>query len=460
MIDKAYLAEAFKQLDLLNEEDYNLSTDSSAIEDAIDMLDKNDKIMSMDIIDDEADNEEELQDSYNGKVILDCCVCHSKLYKDKEDVVIDDETNLANVGEECPFCYTNDGYYVIGQVAPFNDEEPEIEETEEEVIETEEPVEGEEIEESLNESDDERNKLKLLDTRELGELPRDFVYTNNGFFDLEKNLQSNQHIYGTWVGFEHKGSRVDTKMKKMLPDVVEDIVLPAMARYLNVSENQIEVEDRRNSTDMFRLYYISEVNNESLDESIENATIDTEDETITMTSKEDGGVSVETSPKECCEDDEMLVPLEPEVEQEIEMNEPEQEPDDEVDVPIDDFDEETFDELGESFLKNTYDNVVSYKTESIKEQDGNKLVVEGSIKFNSGNTKKTTFIFEAKDITKTGRVRFIGENCQLSRGKKSFTVAGKVNEGKFISESLNYNYRAKDVNGKSARMYGTVRTNK
>lgn len=461
MIDKAYLAEAFKQLDLLNEEDYNLSTDSSAIEDAIDMLDKNDKIMSMDIIDDEADNEEELKDSYNGKVILDCCVCHSKLYKDKEDVIIDDETDLANVGEECPFCYTNDGYYVIGQVAPFNDEEPEVEETEEEVIETEEPVEEEEeIEESLNESDDEINKLKFLDTKELGELPRDFVYTNNGFFDLEKNLQSNQHIYGTWVGFEHKGSRVDTKMRKMLPDVVEDIALPAMARYLNVSENKIEVEDRRNSTDMFRLYYISGVNNESLDESIENATIDTEDETITMTSKEDGGVSVETSPKECCDDDEVLVPLEPEVEQEIEMNEPEQEIDDEVDVPIDDFDEETFDELGESFLKNTYDNVVSYKTESIKEQDGNRLVVEGLIKFNSGNTKKTTFIFEAKDITKTGRVRFIGENCQLSRGKKSFTVAGKVNEGKFISESLNYNYRAKDVNGKSARMYGTVRTNK
>lgn len=400
MIDKAYLAEAFKQLDLLNEEDYNLSTDSSAIEDAIDMLDKNDKIMSMDIIDDEADNEEELQDSYNGKVILDCCVCHSKLYKDKEDVVIDDETNLANVGEECPFCYTNDGYYVIGQVAPFNDEEPEVEETEEEVIETEEPVEEEEIEESLDES----NRKPGFENMSMKDL----------YYYYRDNIDPDE--YPTFLHW------------------AETIVTPTN------SEND-ETE-------------------ESLDESIENATIDTEDETITMTSKEDGGVSVETSPKECCDDDEMLVPLEPEVEQEIEMNEPEQEPDDEVDVPIDDFDEETFDELGESFLKNTYDNVVSYKTESIKEQDGNKLVVEGLIKFNSGNTKKTTFIFEAKDITRTGRVRFIGENCQLSRGKKSFTVAGKVNEGKFISESLNYNYRAKDVNGKSARMYGTVRTNK
>ena len=130
-------------------------------------------------------------------------------------------------------------------------------------------------------------------------------------------------------------------------------------------------------------------------------------------------------------------------------------------MPIDEFDEETFDELGESFLKNTYENVKGYKTESIKEQDGNKLVVEGLITFSSGKVKKTSFIFEAKDITKSGKVRFIGENCQLSRGKKSFTVAGKVQEGKFISESLNYNYRAKDAkSGKSTRMYGTVRTNK
>lgn len=431
MIDKAYLAEAFKQLDLLNEEDYNLSTDSSAIEDAIDMLDKNDKIMSMDIIDDEADNEEELQDSYNGKVILDCCVCHSKLYKDKEDVIIDNETDLANVGEECPFCYTNDGYYIIGQVAPFNDEEPEIEGTEEEVIETEEPIEEEEIEESLDES-----------IRKGLELKEGFMGQTLGDFLSDWNNAGNISI---WCYDETADAPIFEGDVSDIPD-----------KYLNAQFDDFDTEGRL----YVNISDIDEDFEESLDESIENATIDTEDETITMTSKEDGGVSVETSPKECCEDDEVLVPLEPEVEQEIEMNEPEQEIDDEVDVPIDDFDEETFDELGESFLKNTYDNVVSYKTESIKEQDGNKLIVEGLIKFNSGNTKKTTFIFEAKDITKTGRVRFIGENCQLSRGKKSFTVAGKVNEGKFISESLNYNYRAKDVNGKSARMYGTVRTNK
>ena len=186
---------------------------------------------------------------------------------------------------------------------------------------------------------------------------------------------------------------------------------------------------------------------ESLDESIQEIEIETDTDKI----------KIESEPKEeSSETEDVLAPVSPETEQQIENNSS-----DEIDVPIDEFDEETFDELGESFLKNTYENVKGYKTESIKEQDGNKLVIEGLITFNSGKVKKTSFIFEAKDITKSGKVRFIGENCQLSRGKKSFTVAGKVQEGKFISESLNYNYRAKDAkSGKSTRMYGTVRTNK
>ena len=187
--------------------------------------------------------------------------------------------------------------------------------------------------------------------------------------------------------------------------------------------------------------------NESVNESIQEIEIETDTDKI----------KIESEPKEeSGETGDILAPVSPETEQQIENNSS-----DEIDVPIDEFDEETFDELGESFLKNTYENVKGYKTESIKEQDGNKLVIEGLITFNSGKVKKTSFIFESKDITKSGKVRFIGENCQLSRGKKSFTVAGKVQEGKFISESLNYNYRAKDAkSGKSTRMYGTVRTNK
>ena len=60
-----------------------------------------------------------------------------------------------------------------------------------------------------------------------------------------------------------------------------------------------------------------------------------------------------------------------------------------------------------------------------------------------------------KNQRKNGR--FIGENSQITRGKKAFTIAGSLNEGKFITESFRYNYKVKDDEGKSTRVYGTVR---
>ena len=132
---KEYLSEAFRQLELLNEEDFNLSTtaDNSDLKDFLDNDDMS--VMSLDVIDPEAETEEDLEDSYTGKVILDCCVCHSKLYKDKEEVQIDEEQDLANVGEECPFCYSNDGFKIIGEVAPYGETEaePEVEEEPEDI---------------------------------------------------------------------------------------------------------------------------------------------------------------------------------------------------------------------------------------------------------------------------------------------------------------------------------------
>ena len=689
---KEYLSEAFRQLELLNEEDFNLSTtaDNSDLKDFLDNDDMS--VMSLDVIDPEAETEEDLEDSYTGKVILDCCVCHSKLYKDKEEVQLDEEQDLANTDEECPFCYSRDGFKIIGEVAPYGETEEETEGAEDDKslkLDSEKETEIDEsirkglelkegfmgqtlddflgdwnnaenisiwcydenedgpvfegdvsdipdkylnaqfddfdtegkiyvnisdVDEDFDESlktrknrklkeslkgahakliadeDEIRDYLSDDDTRDLrtalkhlgdtGRVVDDSIHVTVRFsggdritlpkmffeFDMDESLKTRRNksvneseegkklfteykilVDGKTYEISHTKQRADEIvpiLKDMYPDSeieakpykhyasgverkrlerqiadqlkeygvnesvnesnhkpgfenmsmkdlyyyyrdnidqdeyptflhwaetiitpansqnneieksLDDIMTPAEAK--EYWEKEHDYDPVLSEYDSFSDWYKDSVANGYIKESIENATIDTENETITMTSKEDGGVSVETSPKECCENDEVLVPLEPETEHQIENNSS-----DEIDVPIDEFDEETFDELGESFLKNTYENVNGYKTESIKEQDGNKLVIEGLITFNSGKVKKTSFIFEAKDITKSGKVRFIGENCQLSRGKKSFTVAGKVQEGKFISESLNYNYRAKDAkSGKSTRMYGTVRTNK
>ena len=71
------------------------------------------------IIDPNADTEDEIEGSYIGKVILDCRVCHSKIYKEAEEITIDEETESANASEECPFCYSVEGFTIIGEVAEY-----------------------------------------------------------------------------------------------------------------------------------------------------------------------------------------------------------------------------------------------------------------------------------------------------------------------------------------------------
>lgn len=148
-----FLDNAFKSLQRLNEETFDLSATDTP-EELNDFLDKDSEIDTISIIDDEAETEEDIKDSYIGKVILDCNVCHSLLYKDPEEVV--EEGEDVNVDEECPFCYSQSGYKVVGQVKPFvredkeEDEEEEPEESEEaEEEETDEEEKEEKVEESF-----------------------------------------------------------------------------------------------------------------------------------------------------------------------------------------------------------------------------------------------------------------------------------------------------------------------
>lgn len=336
-----YITEAFRQLDILDEEDFNLSFDNNDYQEISDFMEDDDEI---DVIDPQAEDEDELEDSYEGKVILDCEVCHSKLYKDPEKVIIEDD--IANIDDECPFCYSTEGFKVIGQVAPYIKEEPE--------------ADDEEVEE-----------------------PED------------------------------------------KPEDAGDNESP---------EEEVE---------------------EPLKENLEKVDIETEDQIMSMESDEDGKVVVITEPKKDPEEGETIEPIDDEMKDEI-INGADDEVEDEVEFDFDDFDEDSFNELGESYLKSVYENIDSYKTASVKQEE-NKLFIEGIIKFNSGKQKKTSFVFEAKDATKSGRVKFIGENAQISRGKKSFTITGSINESKFIAESFNYNYTSKDVDGKSTKLYGTIR---
>lgn len=334
-----YLSEAFKKLDFLTEEEFSLQ-DTAGLDD-MDQLLKTPASNIANVIDPEAENEDELQDTYIGKVILHCPVCNSMIYKDLEDIVKDDVEELVNIGEECPYCYTSEGFKVIGIVSPF-------EETSEE-------------------------------------------------------------------------------------------------------EEQEDEEDP------------AEEENE-LTEEFEKVEVATENQKVTLDADDDGKLTIEAEPVEEDDEDEedeeeeVLAPVPDEVADDIEAtaNNSEDE-DEEVEYDVEDFDSDSFDDLGESYLKSVYENVSSYKTTDVSSK-GNTLVVEGLIKFNSGKTKPTKFVFEANTATKNNKLRFIGENKQITRGRKAFTITGKLNENKsFITERFNYNYMTKNEKGKSTRLYGTLK---
>lgn len=341
-----YLSEAFKKLDFLTEEDFSLYNNDS-IDDMGQLL-AGPGTPSQDVIDPEAETEDELQDTYIGKVILHCPVCNSMVYKKLEDIVKDDVEELVNVGEECPYCYTSEGFKVIGIVSPF--------------------------EEGKDEED------------------------------------------------EQEDEKEDSSEEEKVPEEHVD---------------------------------------EELTEEFETVEVATGDQKVTLDADDDGKLTIEAEPVKDTEEEEaeVLAPVPTEVADTIEETEESPWPEDGVDYDVEDFDSDSFDELGEAYLKAVYENVSSYKTTDVSSQ-GNTLVVEGLIKFNSGKMKPTKFVFEAKTATKNNKLRFIGENKNITRGRKAFTLTGTLNENKsFITERFNYNYMTKNEAGKSTRIYGTLKTN-
>lgn len=395
------LSEAFQKLDLLESEDFNISSAMDSA-DLKNFLTSDEITDDVDIIDQEAHEEDELEDSYVGKVVVDCCICHSKFYKNPEDIVMDDETDCCNIDEECPICFSQDGYKIIGKIAPYTD------------------VDNSEI-----------------DTAE---------ETN----DSVDNEPIKEGIGGALLGGIAGGVTAGP------------IGAVAGAAAGNALGNALGKKNE--SVDKTCNKHLCAIDKDCLKEDFTSATVETDDSIMTLDSDDNGKVTVTNELKcdncETTESNETIVPLE--VEDAIEIaeqqptNDVEDTADDEVDADIDDFDEESFDELGESYLKKVYENVNSYKTKSVR-SNGNKIIVEGVIKFNSGKEKNTSFIFESCKRTRTGKLKFIGENVQITNGKKAFTITGNLANKKFMTESLNYNYRQRNANGRSTRLYGTIR---
>ena len=167
-MDTNYLEEAFKRLSLL-EDDFDITADAGKVDELKSFVEDDvEEIPEEEIVDVNADDESELQDNYIGKVILECECCHSRIYKEEADVIIDEESGLANVAEQCPVCNNELGYTVIGKIEPFNkDREIKPEEPEEEVEELPaDDVAEEEVEEVIESLENRIARKHLVESDE------------------------------------------------------------------------------------------------------------------------------------------------------------------------------------------------------------------------------------------------------------------------------------------------------
>lgn len=117
--------DAFKALEGLNEDIF--SADDKGIEELRSFYDGDTDFEAEDIIDVEAKTKEDLKDSYVGHVILRCPICTTLIYKLPKEIILDEDTAYANVGEECPVCSSVDGWDIVGQVVDFDKESLNVE---------------------------------------------------------------------------------------------------------------------------------------------------------------------------------------------------------------------------------------------------------------------------------------------------------------------------------------------
>ena len=111
------------------------------------------------------------------------------------------------------------------------------------------------------------------------------------------------------------------------------------------------------------------------------------------------------------------------------------------DIKFESFDEGAFDELAGRYMCETYSNTRHFSTTAAYiDDDKSTVIVEGLIQFKSGASRKTRFTFEAKELTKRGKIKFSGLNETFS-GKKAFTLTCGVEGDTLKCESLSYSYK-------------------
>lgn len=476
-----YINEAFKKLDLLEEKMFDTSL--KGINELSDFLDNDDTEEIIRVIDPEAETVENVQDSYVGKVIINCNICHSHIFEEKDNIKIEDDGSV-NVEEQCPYCGESEGFIIVGEIAPFAETKVEVDGEE---ISVDDDVDADDVDDA-DVDNDINEGLFSKKSKPTHALLVKYDEPENGFewysFGVSSDIAS----------LKRKESELHKEWSRHGSDTSTKIV------DINTAKKLAGKIDMNDSIEESLSNHVFSRATRRMSEDFKEVSVTTGDQHMEMSSDENGRVSIISEPiteSSGIPTEDVIAPISDETQQEIlDNNEVTEEPIDDmsmdieatddsteeqpvegeaseaedsiddteeiveeslnesIDVDFDEVDEDCIDSVCEKYLKKVYENVSSFRTTGVSTND-TKMVVEGIITFTSGSKKNTGFIFESCDIKGNDHIRFRGYNKHLSESADAFTLVGVVDNKKLFVESLKYNYT---VNNNAVR--GVARSRK
>ena len=438
------LMEAFKALDQLNEDVF--SVDAEGIKKLNDFMQNDDSVDELSVFDIDSTEDDVIRDDEKcneGDMILDCCVCHSKVFKPISEVVVDEESQIANAGEECPYCFSVEGYKIVGQVKASGEEEASVDEevsaSDEDSIQGEPDVaeevldvpfsdldsdEEDEVQESVK---DRIIKCRMKDRRidesidlltkdnTIASLLRDNMDKLSSITDVNElrdaimDLVNESDIANKPAALKLKR---DLYSKKSVGALLSTIgTYMTGEKVIKVGRNSTKsrkesLKHRRTIKESFKHRRITE--------NVDTIKITSDDITISMDSDNDEDKSIEGT-----NDNFVIEPVSDEAKEQIDFNS---------------IDRESAEDAIEESLKESFGNVKFFRCSNIVPRN-NRFIVEGVIGFNSGRKRNTNFVFKPRKITES-KVIFKGYSKELQESVKSMSLVCRNRGKKCIAESL------------------------
>lgn len=438
------LMEAFKALDQLNEDVF--SVDAEGIKKLNDFMQNDDSVDELSVFDIDSTEDDVIRDDEEcneGDMILDCCVCHSKVFKPISEVVVDEESQIANAGEECPYCFSLEGYKIVGQVKASGEEEASVDEeaseSDEDSIQDELDVAEEVLDVPVSDLDsDEEDEVQesvkdriikchmkdkridesidlLTKDNTIASLLRDNMDKLSSITDVNElrdaimDLVNESDIANKPAALKLKR---DLYSKKSVGALLSTIgTYMTGEKVIKVGRNSTKsrkesFKHRRNIKESFKHRRITE--------NVDTIKITSDDITISMDSDNDEAESIEGT-----KDNFIVEPVSDEAKEQIDFNS---------------IDRESAEDAIEESLKESFGNVKFFRCSNIVPRN-NRFIVEGVIGFNSGRKRNTNFVFKPRKITES-KVIFKGYSKELQESVKSMSLVCRNRGKKCIAESL------------------------